>query len=207
MMQNKTEILIEWVKEQHKDQKQKYTEIPYQTHLQNVANIVSTHIKDNNVIEIAWCHELYKYTTINHITLFNKLISIGYNHAEASFITSRVNDITSLYTSEPNIKKIKNLIQFLKYGNIDLLKKMMEAKRISNINPITQSVKYADIIDNSNNIPTNIPNLTHIYIQKTKNLIRLLRKGNVNLLIEACYSIKQAQIKLDNQKNTQTKGA
>src|SRR5690349_15559855 len=95
VLAERQEKLWQWVKEQHGEQKRKYTGDPYYTHLWNVAQLVNNVVPDLVFgIEVALCHDLFEDTKCTASDLYNKLYSIGYGFSEMVEIVESVYDLS-----------------------------------------------------------------------------------------------------------------
>lgn len=167
---NRQQRLFDFVKEQHGDQKRKYTGAPYWTHLWDVAEIVSHYPQVVMGIEIALCHDLLEDTLCTSGVLDEALITAGYSHwSERAIVIIDVSYLTDEYTSEsyPEFNREK--------------RKELEAKRLTKIPGNTQSVKYADIIDNTGSIVQYDPGFARVYLCEIGKKIYLMNKGNPDL--------------------------
>lgn len=166
--------LFEFVKEQHGDQLRKYTNKPYWTHLENVAKTVSTYMADTLAAEVALCHDLFEDTNCYYGLLEKSLRTIGYEFSERTIICDSVNELTDQYTTE-------------KYPNVNRAKrKQMEAERLSGISYLSQSVKYADLIDNTFSIISYDVGFAEIYLKEKHEILNRMRAGNIDLFIRCC---------------------
>lgn len=167
--------VFEFAKLKHGTQVRKYTLNPYTDHLLNVVQILI----DNDAvvffeIEIALLHDILEDTfcTMNELVAF--LISADYTVSDSYFITSRVKDLTDQYTLQ-------------KYPNLNRKKrKQMETLRLSCVSEVSQTVKYADLIDNSISICEHDKGFAKVYLQEKKELLRLMKEGNFDLYLQAC---------------------
>jgi (p)ppGpp synthase/HD superfamily hydrolase len=134
----KQEIFLEFVKEKHGEQKRKYTGEPYWYHVVTVADITSKF--QDGLIEIAFGHDLLEDTECSESELEAKLLSIGYDLLSSDYIIQGIIDLTDVYTPEdyPELNRLQ--------------RKNLEAERLANIHPDSQTVKYADIIHNVQSI-------------------------------------------------------
>ncbi len=168
-LSNRQLQLLDYVKEAHKGQVRSISNLPYHTHLEAVAEIVSQYhdsFQYGCPIEIALCHDLYEDTDVTKIKLTEKLIELGYEKYLALYISLRVHELTKGDTVQ------KTLI------------------RLENARAATQSVKYADIIHNAQTIDQFEDKakverwLDNKYIQ-----LKMMRNGNFELYSEALYAV------------------
>lgn len=182
--------LFELVSAAHGDQKRKYTFEPYTEHLLSVARIVSEYVPDYLTVEIALCHDLIEDTDTDETKLFQMLLTCKYDLSEATDIVSSVVDLTDMYTKEshPHLNRIE--------------RKRLEAGRLGTIKPVSQSVKYADLIDNTSSIVAHDPEFAKTYLKEKAMMLDYMRGGNIQLLIKCCHTLHEA-LNHETQKSTQ----
>lgn len=119
------------------DKKRKYTAEPYTEHILNVASLVGTFSNEGLSIEVAMCHDLFEDTLCTQNELSEILLGICYPPIEISEIIHGVVALTDVYTKEsfPTINRSE--------------RKLREAERLGRIDPWIQSIKYADMVDNT----------------------------------------------------------
>ena len=178
ILTERQEKLLQFVKEQHGEQVRKYTNEPYWTHLVSVAEIVSKYEPDG--IEIALCHDLFEDTNCNEHHLLVHLQKMGYSFSERNIICKGVVDLTDVYTHEKYPSSNRND------------RKRMEAERLGAISKLPQSVKYADLIDNTASIVKYDKGFAVKYLQEKIRVLDKMRNGNINLLIDCCHTLKNA---------------
>ena len=174
--------LLEFVKEQHGQQKRKYTGGPYWEHPLAVAGKVF--FIDKLAIEGALCHDLFEDTSCNFDRLFNKMVEIGYERDYAYDVCRIVTELTDVFTKEayPYLNRRK--------------RKEAEAKRLGEISPIAQTIKYADLIDNTSSIVEHDEGFAKIYLTEKRDILRYMVKGNLNLFYECLSTLENAELKL-----------
>ncbi|GGB77490.1 HD domain-containing protein [Dyadobacter sediminis] len=177
--------LLEFVKECHGEQKRKYSMAPYWTHVYSVADIASFYVKDAGVVEIALCHDLFEDTFCNEKVLTARLREIGYGPSMTETIILGVTELTDVYVKE-------------KYPELNRKeRKHKEAIRLGQIGKLAQSVKYADLTDNATSIVAGDPGFARIYLREKIDILNQMRQGNINLLIDCCYTLKSCLKQLD----------
>lgn len=167
---NRQTNLLHFVKEQHGDQKRKYTLAPYWTHLMSVAELVSEYPDIEMGVEIALCHDLAEDTKCKFYQLNEFLLNNGYgSETERHVILRDVTHLTDVFTSEayPALNRAA--------------RKSEEAQRLISISPNAQSVKYADIIDNTSSIVKHDPGFAKVYLKEIEGKIPKMDKGNPEL--------------------------
>lgn len=175
--------LLAFVKQEHGDQKRKYSDTPYWHHLMRVAD--TTHKYLNDGVEIALCHDLLEDTNCTEEVLYEQLQTLGYSENEAGEITNGVVDLTDVYIKKdyPDLNRRS--------------RKRKEAERLGEINSLSQSIKYADLIDNVSSIMNEDPDFGRVFVREAIDIVNRMRNGNIHLLIECCAIIKQAKVKLN----------
>lgn len=180
---NKTNLTKRQIKlgqfatELHKGQVRKYTGEPYIQHCIKVAEKANSY-----GIEFGWeigiCHDLIEDTECDEILLLNKLNDIGYNSLEAFRISYAVYALTDRYIREdyPNYNRAK--------------RKKMEAERLWSIPADAQSVKYCDLIDNTESICYHDAKFAKVYLGEKEYILKGMRSGNAELLNTCELKIK-----------------
>lgn len=182
ILTERQEKILQFVKEQHGEQVRKYTNEPYWHHLVSVSEIVSKYEPDG--IEIALCHDLHEDTKCTSSELYSFLLENGYDGDEAIVITDGVIDLTDVFIPE-------------KYPKLNReQRKIREAERLGKIPPLSQSVKYADLTDNTRSIIKYDKGFAVKYLQEKVRVLDQMRNGNINLLIDCCYTLKNALTEL-----------
>ncbi|MEX2345765.1 MAG: hypothetical protein WD604_09140 [Balneolaceae bacterium] len=173
--------LLEFVKQEHGDQQRKYSDEPYWHHLVRVAE--TTHKYLGEGIEIALCHDLLEDTGCTEKQLYKQLTETGYSTKEASEITHGVRELTDVF-----IKK--------DYPDLNRrARKKREAERLGKTSYLAQSIKYADLIDNTSSIVNGDSGFARVYINEAIDILDQMRAGNIHLLIECCYAVYKAKKK------------
>lgn len=184
MKTERLEKLLDFVKLKHKGQVRKYTGEPYYNHCVEVAEIAINYVK--GCYEIALCHDLFEDTDCNFDMLHKELVSIGYNTNEAYEICTGVLELTDKFTKEDysymNRKKRKNA----------------EAIRLGSVSAKSQSVKYADLINNTESIVENDPKFAKTYLQEKMVMLSLMNNGDKYLYQKAVQSLSESLLKLNN---------
>jgi|688.fasta_scaffold312507_2 (p)ppGpp synthase/HD superfamily hydrolase len=167
----KQEKFLEFVKEQHGTQVRKYTDEPYWTHPYAVATLVNKYISEEEqyCIEIALGHDLLEDTSCTVDSLKIKLKEIGYSVDSSNQIVSGILDLTDHFTKEsyPNYNRKK--------------RKLLEVVRLTMIPPTSQTVKYADLIENISSIVEHDKSFAVTYLEEKKEIIKHIRNGNFDL--------------------------
>lgn len=170
--------LLEYVKSQHGEQKRKYTGEPYWNHVYSVAEIVSEY--DVEGIEVALCHDLFEDTDCDFSKLHKELVIIGYNARESYQICKKVSELTDIYIHE-----------FYPHWNRKT-RKQKEAERLGGVSSLAQTVKYADLIDNTKSIVEYDKDFAKVYLSEKSVLLDEMLDGDSELYDIACNSLHKA---------------
>lgn len=183
---DRQEKLLEFVKEQHGTQVRKYTGEPYWHHVVAVAELVSEHGIIDLSVEIALCHDLFEDTPCDKATLYGKLTDIGYDMSDAGWICKGVEDLTDRFTKElaPELNRKS--------------RKQLEAQRMGKISAAAQTVKCADLIDNTSSIVKYDPDFAVVYLKEKLEIIKQLRSAHIKLFIKCCWTYYNAVAELEN---------
>lgn len=162
--------LYEIVQLWHSEQRRKYSNEPYVNHLLTVATIVRENCDEPGLVEIALCHDLYEDTKFERWWMTPVLQAIGYPKDLALFIEEGIFMLTDHFIHE-------------KYPGMNRqARKEAEAERLGNIKAEYQTVKYADIIDNSASIVPRDPGFAKVYMVEIRRTLRNMREGSPVLL-------------------------
>jgi len=172
--------LFDFVKTQHDSQKRKYTGEPYFVHLLRVVEILSPHPLDEMEVEIGLCHDLLERTSCSKILLVNKLKEYGYDLFPRNKIAKGVYDLTNIYVEE----------RYPHYTRAE--RKQLEAERLLDIEPFSQTVMYAELIDNIPSITKFDPDFARTYLEEIGVYITTLNEGNTDLYNMCCQTINSA---------------
>jgi len=158
----------------HGDQKRKYSGDPYYTHLFRVSDTVKEIGGDESMIMAALLHDVLEDTPTNEIELISELESIV-DPQMARDIVNLVIELTDVYTKEnfPDLNR--------------RARKEMEAKRLGEVSPRAQTIKYADLLDNGEDIMKNDPNFGRVYLREKERILNYMRNGD-KYLYNKCLS-------------------
>ena len=158
----------------HGDQKRKYSGDPYYTHLFRVSDTVKEIGGDEAMIMAALLHDVLEDTPTNEIELISELESIV-DPQMARDIVNLVIELTDVYTKEnfPDLKR--------------RARKEMEAKRLGEVSSRAQTIKYADLLDNGEDIMKNDPSFGRVYLREKERILNYMRNGD-KYLYNKCLS-------------------
>ena len=174
---DKEKALTRLVHKWHYPQVRKYTKVPYSTHLVRVATMVQEHTHNEVLVATALCHDLLEDTSTTKEMLFNALVTVGYLSSEASSIIKYVVELSDIYIKEnyPD----KNRAE----------RKALETERLLQISPAAATVKFADLIDNIQDIVPHDKGFAKVYIRETTPLLSLrVLSPTLQQLAESTYA-------------------
>lgn len=154
---NMIERAMDFAEEYHRGQKRKYTGEPYIVHPFSVAGLVRSVTSDESVIAAALLHDTVEDTTA---TLEDIECDFG---AGVMFLVEMVTDV-----SRPE------------HGNRAVRKKM-DLDHIAKACPEAQTIKLADLIDNTKSIVAFDPKFAKVYLEEKKRALAVLTRGDARL--------------------------
>lgn len=170
--------VVEFITEQHGLQRRKYSGEPYVEHCIEVAELVYKYTESEMLWIIAMCHDLLEDTECTRYTLRSFLLTLGFQDiALSNQIVSGVIDLTDEYTSENYPDKNREE------------RKKAEAKYIGTKVHYIHTIKYADIISNTRSIVAYDSKFALTYLPEKVQLLHYMRKGDINLYIQACAEV------------------
>lgn len=167
-MSDKIEKVKELATELHGDQKRKYVGDPYVTHTFRVADIVKEHGGDDAMVMAALLHDVLEDTPTTEMELLTRMMEIT-DPKESMEVIKLVKDLTDVFTKE-------NYPDVNRKG-----RKEMEAMRLGKISPKSQTIKYADLLDNGKDILKNDPKFAKVYLSEKETILKYMDKGNQTL--------------------------
>lgn len=182
--------LLNFVKIAHKHQVRKYTDEPYITHLIAVADKVIPYVDKYPLIwEVALCHDLFEDTEVTYNSFQKPLRSFGYSTEESFNVSWGVSQLTDTYTSKDYPDWNRNQ------------RKRSEAMRLGGISPLAQTVKYADMIDNTSSIVDHDHKFAKVYLEEKGMYLKAMRNGEWDLYVEAVGTLYYSKILLQHKLN------
>jgi (p)ppGpp synthase/HD superfamily hydrolase len=158
----------------HGDQIRKYSGDPYYTHLFRVSDTVKEIGGDEAMIMAALLHDVLEDTPTNDIELISELEMIV-DPQMARDIVNLVIELTDVYIKE-NFPEMNRKAR-----------KEMEAKRLGEVSSRAQTIKYADLLDNGEDIMKNDPSFGRVYLREKERILNYMRNGD-KYLYNKCLS-------------------
>lgn len=147
-----------FAKEAHVDQKRKYTFEPYINHPVAVANIVASVSNDCGMICAALLHDVLEDTD----TTFKDIVDCGLGYPIASLVL----ELTDMSIPSDGNRAAR---------------KEIDRQHLAKASDKAQTVKLADLIDNTSSICAHDPNFAKVYMKEKEKLLEVLFRGDSRL--------------------------
>ena len=178
MTRNSLKKVEELASELHGTQKRKYSGDPYVTHTIRVANTVKKYGGDDAMVYAALLHDVLEDTPTTESDLISLLIKTKeLNLSQVKDVVNLVKELTDVYTTE-------NYPSTNRKG-----RKELEALRLGKISPRAQTIKYADLLDNSEDILRNDPKFAEVYLKEKRDILKYMDRGNPSLYKKCLESL------------------
>lgn len=170
----------------HHQQKRKYTNEPYFNHVLAVAKMADGTC--NFGYEIGLCHDLIEDTDCDRYELKEALMRFGYENYKAEYICNAVIELTDIYTPEifPQLNRAK--------------RKALEAQRLSTVSYEAQTVKYLDLMHNTESIVKHDKGFAIKYLAEKATILKGMNAGNPAIYAKCKRVLKKALKTLHEQK-------
>jgi len=162
--------VVAFTVEAHKDQERKYSGLPYYVHPIAVAGIVTQVTDDEDVISAALLHDVVEDTPVTIEQIADKF---------GGRVASLVAMVTDISRPEDGNRKVR---------------KEIDRQHLAKASAEGQTIKLADLIDNSGSIIDCDPNFAKVYMKEKQACLYVLKRGNKWLqlraqrIIDAYYS-------------------
>jgi guanosine-3',5'-bis(diphosphate) 3'-pyrophosphohydrolase len=176
----------------HGAQVRKYGGEPYINHLVRVMETCKEYTTSLPVLAAALLHDVLEDTVVLKEELSSFLIGIMSTENAVKTIKLVVG-LTDVFTTEdyPLLNRKK--------------RKQKEAVRMGEIDPDAQTIKYADIIDNTVDITKNDINFAGKYLLEVMDYLKIMDKGHPELYQRAMDTVKTCMQDLKKKKKAQRK--
>lgn len=159
-----------------KSRYRKYTNEPYINHPAEVVRILryTGGIKDRHVLAAAWLHD----TVEDVFWVKHWMIRLLFG-AFVSMLVRELTDVTKLSDGKRSVRK------------------EIERNRMAKTCYSTQTIKYADLISNTQSITQYDPGFAKVYMSEKRDLLMVMTKGNAvlrswaNNIVSQYYSDKE----------------
>lgn len=163
----------------HGEQIRKYTPERYIAHPIRVMESCRRYTKDICILSAALLHDVLEDTAIKKEELYKFLLTL-LNQAFADRTLTLVTELTDVYVKS-NYPKLNRR-----------QRKTRELARLEKTSPDSQTIKYADIIDNTVEIVDQDPDFAKVFLFECRSILRKLDKGNKELYYEATKIVDEA---------------
>jgi (p)ppGpp synthase/HD superfamily hydrolase len=160
----------------HGAQLRKYTPERYIVHPVRVMEMCRVHHATLPVLAAALLHDVLEDTAVSQQQMAAFLLTVM-EEGEAKRTIELVVELTDVYTKK-------------KYSRWNRRKrKEKEARRIEQTSGDSQTVKYADIIDNCREIAVHDPEFATVFLNECRMLLKRMPRGNPGLYRQAIETV------------------
>lgn len=161
----------------HGKQTRRYSADRYIVHPVRVMEICRQHTNDLAILAAAILHDVLEDTDVKKEAMDNFLRDTM-ELSQAQRTLKLVVELTDIYVKDnyPEWNRRK--------------RKSKEADRLATISAEAQTIKYADIIDNSGEIASHDPDFAQLYLEEATVLLDKMTKGNRQLRERALETVK-----------------
>jgi (p)ppGpp synthase/HD superfamily hydrolase len=163
----------------HGDQMRKYSNERYIVHPVRVMEICEQYTNDVTVLAAALLHDVLEDTAVGKRELGNFLSGIM-EKEQASRTLELVDQLTDVFIKAdyPALNR--------------RARRSREAERLSKVSPDAQTVKYADIIDNTRDIAKDETDFALTYLRECQQLLQSISDGNPDLYERAVNTVNES---------------
>lgn len=167
----------------HGTQRRKYRDEMYINHPVRVMELCSGYDNRTEVAAAALLHDVLEDTAVSEFQM-HAFLNTLLNEDQVKHIMEMVRDLTDVYTKKQY--PVLNRSQ----------RKQKELQRIARTCAASQTIKYADIIDNTNDIVLYAPSFAPRYLRECYNILKTATKGNPRLYERAFEQVQHELAKL-----------
>ncbi len=166
----------EFARQAHGDQQRKFADEPYIEHPIRVMKLCREYTSDLPVLSAALLHDVLEDTAVTKDVLSNYLRDVM-KPEDAQKTLALTIELTDVYVKEnyPKWNRRK--------------RKDAEAARLGNASAAAQTIKYADIIDNSLDISNSSSDFKPRFLHECRALLKAMDKGNPALRQRAIATV------------------
>lgn len=163
----------------HGTQTRKYTPDRYIVHPIRVMNICKKYTSDISMLSAALLHDVLEDTRVQKEDI-RQFLSDILTPAQTSKTIQLVVELTDVYVKKnyPHLNRKS--------------RKSKELERLTRTSAESQTIKYADIIDNSVEIAIQDPDFALVYLTECRTILKHLTKGNPELHKEAVKVVEDS---------------
>jgi len=177
-MEETLKKITEFAREAHGDQRRKFAPEPYIVHPIRVMELCRQHTNDIAVLAAALLHDVLEDTSVTADQMEDFLVTV-LNEKQAKQTGQLVIELTDVY-----IKK-----NFPEWNRRK--RRAKETERLSKASGHAQTVKYADIIDNSRDIVNAESDFARKYLEECLAIVKAMKQGNKDLYEKALATVEE----------------
>ena len=178
---DKLQQVQEFARLAHGDQMRKFEPESYITHLIRVKDLVAQYNKDESILAAALLHDVLEDTSVKREEIYQFLEELM--GAESSRRTlDIVVELTDIFIKS-------NFPQWNRRK-----RKIKEAERLGKTSTAAQTIKYADIIDNSLTIVNAGDDFVKTYLREAKALLQAMANGHPDLRQRAMDTVEECMV-------------
>lgn len=187
-MEDLLEKITDFGDKAHGEQLRKYVPDRYMVHPVRVMEHLKQYTSDITVLAAALLHDVLEDTPVTRreIEIF---LSKEMAPMEVEKTVRLVVELTDVYVKKDYPKLNRRT------------RKAKEIERLIEISPEAQTVKYADILDNTSEISDNDPSFALVYLSESLAILKKLDRGNAELRTKALEAVTTGLEKLKKQRN------
>ena len=176
MLHEILEKIKEFADKAHGDQTRKYTPERYIVHPVRVMNILTAYTDDTAVLAAALLHDVLEDTSTTVEDIRNFLSPILEDQEVDKTVRLTI-ELTDVYTkvNYPRLNRRQ--------------RKNKEVERLHLISAEGQTIKYADILDNSIEIVEQDPDFAKVFLHEAKSILRKMDKGHLELYEKVYHTV------------------
>ena len=161
----------------HGEQRRKFADEPYIAHPIRVMEICAAYTSDVAMLAAALLHDVLEDTPVNKEQLKDFLLSVM-DATKAQRTLQLVDELTDRFVKAnyPQWNRRK--------------RKAKETERLGNTSAESQTIKYADIIDNSAEIAHQETDFAKVFLKECNALLKTITKGNPELYRRAVDTVQ-----------------
>jgi guanosine-3',5'-bis(diphosphate) 3'-pyrophosphohydrolase len=175
-MNNLLEQVKEFAGTAHGEQRRKFADEPYIVHPIRVMEICATYTKDVCILAAALLHDVVEDTPVTKEQIKDFLLTIM-EKSKTDRTLHLVDELTDRYV-KPNYPMWNRR-----------KRKAMEAERLANTSSDSQTIKYADIIDNCTEFADQKIDFAPVFLRECRALLQKMDKGNPELYQRAVNTV------------------
>ncbi|HYG03052.1 MAG TPA: HD domain-containing protein [Chryseosolibacter sp.] len=166
----------------HGSQQRKYTADPYIVHPIRVMEMCRQYTDHLPILCAALLHDVLEDTLTTKLEIESFLRTIM-SDSFTEEATSLVEELTDVYVKDKFPRMNRRT------------RKQKEAERMSSVSANAQTIKYADIFDNTD-IAYNDPDFARIYLREAWELLAVMKNGNPDLRSKAIRQVESSMQRL-----------